>query len=265
MAGAWDWHRAALRSARHIALHATAIGRLGAHGADAECRRRIATWAVDSRTTPRLIRRALDDAESCGDLRPSDAFTLKMSYALIEQDLGAPHNPGREILLARWVAAMQSRQYQINPEQLAGLVDAWRFWRREPERSRRVIRLAIANWLACYERPPGQRPDPDPEVSGRFDFYAFGPDAPANARTLTPAALDLWLSTADDARELLGYCDVRSLRAKERANQRALVVLLAGELYRRDHGAAPPSDEALVGPYLKSLPDDGMNETTRAR
>ena len=36
------------------------------------------------------------------------------------------------------------------------------------------------------------------------------------------------------------------------------MIMLAGELYRRDHGADPPSDEALVGPYLKELPDDGL-------
>ncbi len=47
---------------------------------------------------------------------------------------------------------------------------------------------------------------------------------------------------------------------RERANHRALIVLLASELYRRDRGTAPPSDEALVGPYLESLPDEGTEE-----
>ena len=32
---------------------------------------------------------------------------------------------------------------------------------------------------------------------------------------------------------------------------------LARELYRRERGALPPSDEALVGTYLQSLPNDG--------
>ena len=39
-----------------------------------------------------------------------------------------------------------------------------------------------------------------------------------------------------------------------------MVVLLASELYRRDHGGDPPSEEALVGPYLKELPDDGRGD-----
>ena len=33
--------------------------------------------------------------------------------------------------------------------------------------------------------------------------------------------------------------------------------MLAGELYHRERGTLPPSEEALVGTYLKSLPDDG--------
>jgi hypothetical protein len=33
--------------------------------------------------------------------------------------------------------------------------------------------------------------------------------------------------------------------------------MLAEEIYRRERGSLPPSDDALVGTYLKSLPDDG--------
>jgi hypothetical protein len=38
---------------------------------------------------------------------------------------------------------------------------------------------------------------------------------------------------------------------------RELVVMLAEEIYRREHGSRPSSEGALVGTYLKSLPDDG--------
>jgi hypothetical protein len=33
--------------------------------------------------------------------------------------------------------------------------------------------------------------------------------------------------------------------------------MLATEIYHRERGAPPRSDDALVGTYLKSLPDDG--------
>jgi hypothetical protein len=37
-------------------------------------------------------------------------------------------------------------------------------------------------------------------------------------------------------------------------------MLLAEELYRRERGAPPPSDAALVGTYLSRLPDDGSDD-----
>ena len=48
----------------------------------------------------------------------------------------------------------------------------------------------------------------------------------------------------------------------DRKAHRDLVVMLATEIYRRERGGLPPSDEALVGTYLESLPDDGLAEPT---
>jgi hypothetical protein len=46
----------------------------------------------------------------------------------------------------------------------------------------------------------------------------------------------------------------------ERREHRDLVILLAEELYRRDHGRSPTSENDLVATYLPSLPDDGSAE-----
>ncbi len=57
-----------------------------------------------------------------------------------------------------------------------------------------------------------------------------------------------------------------SVRRREQVGYRELVIALATEVYRRERSALPPSDEALVGTDLKSLPDDGSadlaDETT---
>jgi hypothetical protein len=36
--------------------------------------------------------------------------------------------------------------------------------------------------------------------------------------------------------------------------------MLATEIYQREHGVLPPSEESLVETYLKTLPDDGSGE-----
>ncbi len=263
MAGAWAWYRTALRAARHLGRHGSAIMRIVGQGWEGRVRKRITAWATDPRTTPERIRSAIDDVTACESLRPSESYTIKAEYADLETLLNEPDSPGHLGAVSALRGKMMSWGYMLPFEHLRTIATAWRFWRREPERSHRVLRIVIANWLAYWDLPPDRRPAPDPGVSGTHDFYSFGPDAPAGARALSPGALDRWLGTTYDARVFdFGIWDLRSLRIRERANRRALVVLLASELYRRDHGSDPPTDEALVGPYLKGLPAQGPDDGT---
>jgi hypothetical protein len=264
MSGAWAWYRAALRATHHLSLRGTVSRRMSAGRWHSEIRGRILGWTADPRTTPEMIRRALDDALACGAFTPSDSYTLTLEYPLDVIMLDRPENPGRQLLVVKLTAKLSSQTYQPDSDQIKALADAWRFWRREPERSRRMMALAFANWIAYYDLPPDRRPEPDPNATGPIALYALGPEAPAKARALAPEAFDRWLSTADDAREMLDFWQVygRPLGARERAGHRELVILLASELYRRDHGTYSPSDEALVGTYLKSLPEEGAGQAT---
>jgi hypothetical protein len=146
----------------------------------------------------------------------------------------------------------------------AHLYEMKRWLAREPERSRRVIRLVFANWLAQVKKPdPGEQ---KPALRARLHFsgrtanvlfYPVGPESPANSRVLSPREVSEWLFTIHDARQFFEQSYLPTVRLTEQRGYRDLVVLLAGELYRRGRGTRPASDEALVGTYLKSLPDDG--------
>ena len=256
-AAAWVWYRAALRATYHMGLRGTIITRLVGQSRASELRRRFSTWAADPRTSPELIRHAIDDVNTCGSLIPSQSYTLKAEYSCVE--FFFDEHPGRQLLIAKLNGTLDSRGFQLDTDQIRALADAWQLWRRDRERSRRVIRLAVANWLAYYDMSPNRRPAPDSQVSSAFGFYAFGPDAPATARALAPDALERWLNTTYDAFEILRTWNLPNLQRRERANHRALLVLLATELYRRDHQSEPPSEDVLVGPYLERLPDDGTD------
>jgi hypothetical protein len=90
-------------------------------------------------------------------------------------------------------------------------------------------------------------------------LYFVSPDAPAGARALSPQEVASWLVTTNDAKLAFryGFLAWPTVRREEQHSYRVLLVLLAGEIYRRERGALPPSDEALVETYLKSLPNDG--------
>jgi hypothetical protein len=257
MAGAWGWYRAALRATHHMGLRGSVSARSQAQHWQRELLNRLTFWAAERRTTPDLLRRALDDAIACEAFTPSESYTIKAEYLAIDRALDRSGHAGTNRVVWQILSRFKSWDYRLYPEQVVWLADAWRSWRREPERSHRVLRLAIANWLAYHDLPPERRPQPAPNLSGPYEFYAFGPEAPANARILTPEALDHWFASAIDVNEMLRWFAFQGLRLPEQANHRALVVLLASQLYRRDHGDDPPSEKALVGPYLKSLPDDG--------
>jgi hypothetical protein len=261
LAGAWDWYRAAIRATYHMGRREAMHWRRAAIRFRGDLGKRLAAWAADPRTTPAMLRKALDDTLACESLMPLETDALRADYLFLKHLLEKQRGAGRSMLAMRmWNVSPGLTRYLLDTRGIASIADAWRSWRREPERSRLVLRLVFANWLAYYDLPPDRRPAPDPDVSGAFDFYAFGPEAPAAARALSPRALDRWLATTTDAQMLLRDRDPRTVRIGERAAFRELVVLLASQLYRRDHGRGPDSEQDLVGSYLKALPDEGLGD-----
>jgi hypothetical protein len=273
MAGAWGWYRAALRATYHMSLRGAADRRMYAQLWHRELRFRLTEWAADRRTTSAMIRHALDEVVACGAFTPSETYTIQAEYLQLEDWLNGPFAPGRQVPL-QWLSRF-FKTYRPSHDQMQAMADAWRFWRREPERSRRAIRLMFANWLAYEALPVDRRPAPDGNVFGTYEFYAFGPEVPYQGRALAPKALVRWLNTTIDAPATLDWwkmargffisrSGLETLGSKAQAGHRELVILLATELYRRDHGTNPPSEQALVGPYLESLPDpfDGGSKVT---
>lgn len=251
MAGAWGWYRAVLRLIHQVGLHGTLKRRQYAVDWHVRFRGWVEAWARDPRTSPAILRRAIDDATACASLMPSESYTLQAEYLEVEKWLDDPGGKGHQPTAS--FRNLGNPHVSLNPDQVQFIWDAWRFGRRETERSRRIIRLLVSNWLAYHDLPPDRRPDPSLNASA-CDLYAFGPDAPAAARALSPEALDDWIGTSIDARQSLARLNWQGFRSLEHREYRTLLIELATELYRRDHGTDPPTPEALVGPYLKSLP-----------
>ncbi len=262
MAGAWECYRAVLRMTVHVRRRERLNDRMRVTLWLPAVRKRLATWAADPRTTIHQVRRALEEVVECRPMPEWDAFTLKIEYLDLMRFLNRRVVPPPEQLDEEWTYRLGDMQLPIDLAR--DLYQVKRGIAREPERSRRVIRLLFANWLAHVEHP-GQR---KPAARATFHIakrtsgvllYHVSPDVPANARALSPQELASWLVTTNDAKLAFRYAFMTwpTIRRTEQRSYRELVVLLGGEIYRRERGALPPSDEALVGTYLKSLPDDG--------
>jgi hypothetical protein len=261
MAGAWDCYRAVLRMTVHVRRRERLMDRACVNLNLPSLRKHLATWAGDTRTTIDQVRRALEEVVECRPIPEWDAFTLKIEYLDLMRFLDRRVVPPPGQIEEEWTYRLGEMRLPV--DLALDLYQVKRGLAREPERSRRVIRLLFANWLAHVEHP-GQ---PKPAARARFHIakqtngvllYHVSPDAPAEARALSPQEVASWLLTTNDAKLALrnGSHAWPTVRGTEQRIYRDLLVLLAGEIYRREHGAAPPSDEALVGTYLKSLPDD---------
>lgn len=261
MAEAWGWYRTLLETRAHLMRRGTGFERLFLESKDPWIRRRIAAWAADPRTGVPDLRRALDDANRTRPRPEWDASSLMVDYVLAMRELDRPDG----LLVSGFDDDLSFRigGEALPPDLAKSVHGARRFVHNEPERSRRVLRLIYANWLAHIEDLADSRRNPAVRAIYRNGqptsvvLYASGPTAPPPARALAPPDLAAWLFKAHDAKRLLFECPWPAIGVQERQHHRALLMLLAGELYRRERGGPPPSDEALVGAYLEGLPDDG--------
>ena len=261
--GALDWYLALLRSSRHCGRRGVIIERIIGMAIHRWAFNHLTRWAADPKVDSKLLRRALDAA---------DAATAPISDGLKAEYLSFLHSLADPELMLRTydsLATQTSAGGSATQWPLRWSPNVNRVRRRalnEPERSRRVVRLVFANWLAYCDRPPNQRPPkvlPNPTITGKdpakallADLFVVDATAPEGARALPPEKVAAWFASTIDAEMALpAFSAVENALASERSLQGNLLVTLANELHKREHGKYPDRVEDLVGPYLKVLPE----------
>jgi hypothetical protein len=284
-AGAWDCYRALLRMITHSRRRGSTDQRYTARSASFGLQRRLTDWATDPRTTPAQLHTALDEVLKNEPNLDWDISAIKYGYLEVMREIERPI-PLSDLqrIEGEWTFGLGDMA--LSQTMIEYLEAARRFLLREPERSRRVLRLLCAQHLAHLEtrdlapRKPAVwarlsyliSTNPVSKGKVRVPLYPVSPEAPAGARALPPRAVADWLVATLNARVWLAE-GIRSDTwpwppdragasrfGADRNAYRELVIMLATELYRRERGSLPSSDEALVGTYLKSLPDDGSAE-----
>ncbi|SIO36308.1 hypothetical protein SAMN05444166_4107 [Singulisphaera sp. GP187] len=265
---AWDWYLAMLRCSRLIGRHGTLMQRhYGAriHSLAARC---ILRWAADPRLGPGQLRRALHDTRDADALTPPVSEAVKLDYLSClkaVEDLTNFESTMRDC--GRILPLLGGRQ--------TGVLDRLVRWPvvRDPiqrgrlhvsndrERSRRAIRLLFANWLAQVDRPTGRRARL--AIRKPTWIYTDDPSAPAPSPAVRPEFLARTLERTEIAGFLSGLYpgsgdppwEGQGDLARERRRRSVLIVRLAAEVYRREHGAAPATAGALRGTVLEELPE----------
>jgi hypothetical protein len=270
MDDAWTWYRAILRSSRHAGMHGVTIERIVGAAVHKQVAPRILHWAADPRVGARLLHQALDDVLAADAMTAPLSRAIELEYLIVLRDLSElrvtvrdmPMPGGRRGWLEQVVNATGAKP-TIQRVRLQATNDV--------DRSRRVFRLLFANWLAQADKPAAERAPI--AIAKPIVIFAADASAPPAARAVAPEILDKAIDHAAFARET--FCPDESTtgafslwnapwdHAKfggEPRRRAVLIVKLAAELYRREHGRAPDKAGNLVGPYLKALPAEIKSE-----
>ncbi len=249
-AGAWEWYRAVLRCSRHCGRRGCMIERLIGIAIHGLVSSRIKVWASSPSVDAKALRKALDEVQAIDATTPPLSDTIKCEYLSFQEAMSRPD------MLWNFLGAVVRPPGSTTSDAKAlaktAMLRVEAFAKRDPERSRRLLRLVIANWLVYCDRPASERPPLDPTHNL---VYATDSSAPPSARLLPPDRMNSWFESTIVLRNLIpAYHAILRASDRERGIQAALVVHLASELYRRDHGRPPASPDELVGAYLKALP-----------
>jgi len=253
---AWDWYRAVLRCSRHVEMHGEFIERLhGIRMIDAASGP-VQVWSDHPNLNVGLLRKALDELVAIDGMTPPYSQNLRAEYYLTAALLDDPD-------LSLWkirngLDATAPPTQEEGPTPRDRLAEAfWRLALREPERSRRAMNLLWANWLSACDLPAAER------ARGRKSSPYLLYDPPEAARRLSPEALDRWVASTRLLHPLLPNAEAIERAIDGESGVRAgLILHLAERLYIREHGEPPGSPDALVGPYLKALPEGIDRPTT---
>ena len=249
-AGAWRWYGAVLRFSRHVGTHAPLDHRITGEIFLDAVGDRLVRLAADPKTDAATLRRALADLKVVDAMTPPVSDAIKGEYLLAQSVIDHPD---------RWIR-FQDVQFPLlsqNPR----LFHFYLWFRREPERSRRVYRILFAHWLAHADDPPGTRPKmSETRVHGNESYPDFPYYAPKGLRDaahpLSSEEMYEWFrsmvymqSFGPGMRHTVPQLDVEAKRRD------VLKLLTAEALYRREHGkdSAAPEDLIKAG-YLDRLP-----------
>jgi hypothetical protein len=268
MEEAWSWYRAMLRASRHVGRHGVLIERImGAANHDVAARR-IIRWAADPRVGAPLLRRALSETLAADAMTAPISETMKVEYLICMRDFdevrylaGEIPMPGGQNGWLELAAVKSGAKLPLQRIRLQATNDV--------ERSRRVLRLLFANWLPQMDKPPDERVRV--AVKTPAVVYAADPSAPASARAIAPEDLAAAVGHTLLAQHYFQPADAywrsqggapwsgwawegNGNLAREPRQRAVLIVKLAAELYRREHGGLPANAGGLVKGYLKELP-----------
>jgi len=262
-AGAWTYLHASLRFNLHLTRHARLTQWYWSMELTQALVPVLGRWENDPAVSAELLHQSLSDVKASSTLLGLTSDVIKLSYLATLHTLRTLYTLGSNRELGpRILDSVQADRPNVLLFLPGGRTLYW-FFKYEPERSVRLLRLVHANWLSQCDKRSGQRAPVAP-LPNALELYDTRLDtaAQAAARALDAATLDGWYESSPAAQRtiepvwpILHQGDsVRRLLDTTRLS-------LATELYRREQGQELEDLNELVrAGYLDALPPEYTGE-----
>jgi hypothetical protein len=249
--GAWTMYRARLRCSRHAGRHGSIVERMFGTGMLLSAEPHIEHWMNQPRMTAALLRRARRDIEVCEAMTPPLSEAFRVEYFALESAL-ADIARGTSLGAEGMGIEGQFDDPRMWYNHVPFVPPLKHYFRREPERSRRVLRLVFANILAQCDRPNEVRPR---FLYPQHVIYETDEVTPPAVRALGSEKLRQWVEDSYAGLLLPGYQHQLAMLRREAGLFEEFRLAIAIRAYTLDHGARPRTYKELLGPYLKTLPN----------
>ena len=242
--GAWRYLEAVLRTSRHAGRHGGAMATLIGYRVLTSVRPEVDAWMLDPGVTQEMLRRAVRGVEACRSMTPLVSEMVKSEYLIRKASLDDLDWSRTWLRRVNWGGDLNDR--------FALLVEAERFVSNEPEKTRRLLDLTTAGWLAQCDRPPSERAR---LISRNYVIFEVDSNTPLVMKSISP--LELERVAQSSLYHALGYNNPTSMHwiDSNAAHLDALVLRMAERGYTLEHGRPPRTYADLLGSYLQALPN----------
>lgn len=237
VSGAWKWYRIAFRHSRHTGMYGGNIDRIMGVALHSFVARASIEWASDPRVNTVLLRQAIEDVILDYQLTQPPSTTLRSDY------FGSRY----------WIDNTEMLEGLTGIDASAPVIRGYLFLKNEPEVSSRLIDLTYAKWLSQIDLPKHLQT----RRTGKLQLFEPVAGAPISSEP-SPADIEDFFSHSAVASWVIGGMQTQLDRSitRERMFHSQLVVILAVQLFFREHGRFPHSSAEFIDDYLKDWPND---------
>jgi hypothetical protein len=192
------------------------------------------------------LRELLRELKATNEKFEPTSSALKAEYIILDNSLNRPD----WISIVGFNGTSESLDYYLAPLQHAF------FWVvAEPELSRRLAAQMLVNQAPEFDKPICER---RPTASTTTYLFEIGKDS--RPGQLRPQAIDIYAQQSLVARQIFP-----AMRQFETATNRDIIrrtllpLAIAAQIYRREHGEYPDSENALIPDLIEAWPKDPLD------